>query len=366
MLFAMQLALTSPMVANAVVLSQDHAVENDRLLRNQRQWQHLTSAQSAHTPLPERAVSEPGNAGKVAEPGDADDVMGKAERLLAQVSTGLHTPLSEQTNAEPSNAGTAKLSDVSNVLHPNDLPEIPRIIHHVYKKDISNGPWPNVVWKVSYKAWLRFYPSPWYKHVFWDDRAAMDFFAKHCPKQASVYQRAKEIVRADLVRYCILKNVGGIYGDLDYEPRANFYNDLDPTKVNLVQSPYRSETFQNSLMASRPGHPYWEEVLQQAVVKGQHSKDVLYQGGPDLLEGLNSTFNLSIVNPLPCNAFQRAVHLRNQEVEAASQKHCMKLSVDAVNDIRLKGVHWGTVSWMNGNNEYRKLFSAFHSFIGLD
>lgn len=322
----MQLALTFPLVVTAVMmLSQDDSVYDERMLRSERQVEHLTSAELVAGP------------------------QGRASNATVAMTR-------VQTKSS-----SIKPLDVPDLLHPDDIPEIPRVIHHIYKNDVSNGPWPNVVWKTSYEAWLHFYPTPWYKHMFWDDSVSLSFFLQHCPKQFDMYQRAQEIVRADLIRYCILKCIGGIYADLDYEPRVNFYSDLDPMRVNLVQSPYKSETFQNSLMASRPGHPYWEEVLHQAMVKEGVQDNVLALSGPGLLESLNSTFNFSVINPLPCNAFQRATHLLSQEFEAASQKHCMRLTSNAVSDASLKGIHWGTVSWMSGNTEFKNLFSAFHS-----
>lgn len=275
--------------------------------------------------------------------------------------------------------------DVDQVLHAAGVPpakkiegkvpvsHIPRIIHHVYAYDLSNGPWPNMIWEVSYSAWKQFYPEPWFKHIFWSDLKATDFFRRYCPQQYETYSSAckkkkctmcsgsecTEIIRADLSRYCILKHIGGIYADLDYEPRINFYTELDPTKVNLVQSPYGSETFQNSLMASVAHHPYWDKVLAKANVNSLKYSDVLSISGPRLLESLRDTFDPMIIHPLPCNEFQRVTH--KGELKAAKQKHCMQLQMNAVNDRTLKGIHWGTISWQHGSQDAMRLFQYFHS-----
>lgn len=384
------LVLIYPLAASAVMLSNEHAISSSaRVMRDQRQ--KLDFAEMIHARGPANVAMTT----SVAEPSDVDDVApateedynedyagqeeddaisdGEALKVLHDATKNLPKPpatsirqtkhpddVRSTTKVQKQN-NSVKLHDISGVLHPDDTPEIPRIIHHVYKVDISNGPWPHDVWKTSYAAWTRFYPAPWYTHMFWDDVSSSIFFLENCPKQYSVYRSAQEIVRADLIRYCILKTHGGIYADLDYEPRMNFYSDLDSTKVNLVQSPYKSETFQNSLMASRSGHPYWDEVLEQALMIGPLKQDVLSISGPGLLESINKTFDPEVINPLPCNSFQRATHLLAREFEAATEKHCMKLSIDAVNDRNLKGIHWGTVSWMNGNSEYMKLYKAFHS-----
>jgi hypothetical protein len=251
--------------------------------------------------------------------------------------------------------------------------KIPRLIHHVYKYDISAGPWPSMIWEIAYNAWLEFYPAPWFKHIFWDDANVTRFFKEKCADHYSLYANAcdrgtctmcvgaqcSEIVRSDLSRYCILKNMGGIYADLDYEPRTNFYDDLDPTKVNLVQSPYSSETFQNSLMASVPHHPYWDKVLSMAVKNDKQYTDVLTISGPRLLESVEDTLDPKVIHPLPCNEFQRATH--SGELKAAARKHCRKLVPAAVNDRTLKGIHWGTISWQHGSIESLYLFEYFHS-----
>eukprot|EP00746_Dinoflagellata_sp_MGD_P001478 gnl/MRDRNA2_/MRDRNA2_102778_c0_seq1.p1 gnl/MRDRNA2_/MRDRNA2_102778_c0~~gnl/MRDRNA2_/MRDRNA2_102778_c0_seq1.p1 ORF type:complete len:380 (+),score=71.04 gnl/MRDRNA2_/MRDRNA2_102778_c0_seq1:115-1254(+) len=372
--------LTYPLAASAVALSNELlSYSNARVMRDNRPYlaesgTKMISGTSTIEPL-DTDDGEPENEEnneEIDQTSDEEalkilhDVVKKLPKPSAKASSTNGNRSANKLQTKPVKPSSSdKMHDVSGVLHPNDAPEIPRIIHHVYKTDISKGAWPNTpegtVWKTSYGAWLRFFPSPWYKHMFWDDNASINFFLQHCPKQYSTYESAQEIVRADLIRYCILKMVGGIYADLDYEPRANFYSDLDATKVNLIQSPYKSETFQNSLMASRAGHPYWEEVLHQAMIRGPVQNDVLSISGPCLLESLNMTFDIDVVNPLPCNSFQRATHLLARENEAAAEKHCMRLSVDAVNDQRLKGIHWGTVSWMKGNSEYMRLYTAFHS-----
>jgi len=276
----MWLALICPLVARAGMLSTD-AMGNQKVMRDHRQT--------------------------IAVPGTSDMQQKRDSAKPHDILSGVR-----QLDSDPL--------------------EIPRIIHHIYKTDISDGPWPNVVWNTSYAAWLRFYPPPWYEHMWWDDSKASALFLQSCPQQYVVYKNSLEIVRADLVRYCILKTIGGIYADLDYEPRSNFYNDLHSTKVNLVQSPYMSETFQNSLMASRAGHPYWEEVLRQAVVNGQIKDNVLDKSGPGLLESLNSTFDSNVIYPLPCNSFQRATHTHDNEWKAAKAKHCMRLTKEALRD----------------------------------
>jgi FkbM family methyltransferase len=220
---------------------------------------------------------------------------------------------------------------------------IPKIVHHVYKTDISNGPWPNELWKTSFLAWKKFFPEPEYKHIFWSDDEVAAFIQEECSDFSQEFSAEKrEIVKSDFSRYCLMWKLGGIYADLDYMPMRNFYEDLSPGMVNLVESPYRSETFQNSLMASPADNEYWEKLMRLATYTMKAS-NILLAAGPQLLDVLPLTHNASMVHTLPCNEFQRATHLN--EERAARSKGCRSLKPEDVADKSLKGIHWGTVSY---------------------
>lgn len=230
--------------------------------------------------------------------------------------------------------------------------QIPKVVHHIYKSDLS-GPfakWPNTIWKQSYDAWKTFFPEPEYTHMFWSDDQTLSFVQESCPKwhKAFIHEK-RDIVRADFARYCILWQLGGIYADLDYEPLQNFYNDLEPGKVNLIQSPYRSETYQNSLMASPASHPYWEKLMDLAKFT-MNSKNILLAAGPQLLETIPLTHDSSVVHGLSCNSFQRATHTDDIEKAASMKKGCKSLEATDFADLELKGIHWGTVSYFRELN----------------
>jgi len=222
---------------------------------------------------------------------------------------------------------------------------IPKLVHHIYKYDISSGPWPNAIWQQSFTAWKTLFPEPEYIHKFWSDPEVLSFIEHRCPKYREAFTREKrDIVRADFARYCIMWRLGGIYADLDYEPLHNFYADLQPGKVNLVQSPYVSETYQNSLMASPIDHIYWEKLMDLAQFT-MHSRNILLAAGPQLLETLPLTHNSTVVHALSCNSFQRATHTDDRERQSSLKKHCKLLQPEDFTDLSLKGIHWGTVSY---------------------
>lgn len=240
---------------------------------------------------------------------------------------------------------------------------IPKIVHHIYKLDLSkSNAWPNKIWEVSYRAWIRYFPEPEFEHIFWPDKNVTEFFKIRCPEHYKLYQSKKvAIEKADISRYCILRELGGIYADLDYEPRQNFFKDLQPNVVNLVQSPYISETVQNSLMASPPHHPYWQLLMDEA--KRHMAGSVLQVSGPQLLDSLQETHVRSgphRVHILPCNEFQRATKYERVETRASKTKGCRVLAPSDYADKTLKGIHWGTVAWMNGDPLAHQIFHWFH------
>jgi hypothetical protein len=192
-------------------------------------------------------------------------------------------------------------------------------------------------------AWKKYFPEPEYEHKFWNDDEVATFIDDECSRFSEAYDKEQRvIVRSDFSRYCILWRIGGIYADLDYMPLENFYADLKPGVVNLIESPYRAETVQNSLMASPPHHPYWAEIMDTARYT-MRASNVLLAAGPRLLDVSPQTHNLSAVHILPCNEFQRVT--KSVEEKVASEKGCKLLRPEALHDGSLKGIHWGTVSY---------------------
>lgn len=241
---------------------------------------------------------------------------------------------------------------------------IPKIIHFMFKETPKQmkGKWPNPVWKTSYDSWKKYFPEPEFHYKFWTDSSIAKFFARHCSTHEGLFKSyTNEISRSDLSRYCILKEMGGIYTDLDYEPRTNFYNDLPKGHVSLVESPYARETFQNSLMASPVGQKfqqYWTGVMDLAE---KHFKgDPVKASGPKLLDDFEESHDNSVVYKLPCADYQLKVHPDNDKVKDT----CAMLTAENVG--KVKGIHWGTWSWFqtgsgkNQNADTLSLFSQLH------
>lgn len=222
---------------------------------------------------------------------------------------------------------------------------VPRVIHQTFKTHIQ-GKFPNPVWQMAEESWKKYFPegngTDQYQYVQWSDDEILSFFTQNCePEVGPLPAYSNNISVSDLARYCILWKRGGIYADLDYEPRANFHERLAPDRVSLVQSPYKGETFQNSLMSSPPGMPYWLDVLSQAMLR-HHSPagDANEMTGPRLLETLPATHDPEVIRMLPCREFQRATHTGGMD----ATKNCGMLNLSNAKEVL--GIHWGTWSWV--------------------
>lgn len=245
--------------------------------------------------------------------------------------------------------------------------EVPKIIHFMYKETLDeNSTWPNEVWKASFKAWKRYFPEPEYTYHFWNDTEIINFFTRSCGKHATL-MTDHTLKFSDYARLCILQEYGGIYSDLDYEPRSNFYADLMPGQVNLIQSPYPWEGWQNSLMASPAdtgSKMFWASCLDLAQNRSSMKGNPSEVSGPKLFDALPETYT-RLVHVLPCDDFQHAVP--NGNATMSTRAGCEFL---AGNDFRqVKGVHWGTwnhVGFGKGLNQhegvpqFKNLFHVMH------
>lgn len=241
---------------------------------------------------------------------------------------------------------------------------IPKVIHFMFKQNrsVTEGNWPNQVWQASFEAWQKYFPEGEYTYKWWSDQDLAAQFDDHCPEWKEWWHKVP--FPNDLSRYCILDQFGGIYSDLDYEPRANFYSDLLPGKISLLEN-WKSgnrvgETplYTNILMASPPGevsedvHKYWRALLdlsrsRKGAWKNFHLPPA-YITGPWLLdhvdrqadESLNKKLP-SLLHKLPCQQFYKIGWEMGWKSNA--KEGCNGLNSTTIEHV--KGVHWSTMTW---------------------
>lgn len=148
-------------------------------------------------------------------------------------------------------------------------------------------------------TWLLSNPT-WF-YICWDKEKTDQFVKAFYPEHLEMYNSYKyHIQRCDAVRYFLLHRYGGVYADMDYkcckpfdQAFQRFRND-----IYFVETPNRLNKDEvhifNSLMYSRPGHPFWKKLFIELEKNrttpsfyGRHL-EIMFTTGPAIL---NRVFN---------------------------------------------------------------------------
>jgi UDP:flavonoid glycosyltransferase YjiC (YdhE family)/glycosyltransferase involved in cell wall biosynthesis len=178
---------------------------------------------------------------------------------------------------------------------PASRPGIPRIIHQTWKRDQVPGEW-----RPYQERWRALHPD--WEYRLWTDADLHAFIREHYGWFLPIYEGYTDpIMRADAARYFLLFHFGGLYADLDYECLRPFDELLSSHRlvVGLEPAPHmdlpltRATGLQrllcNALMASEPGHPFWEHVFRQ-LVASHKAPEPLGATGPFMLTHAYDTY----------------------------------------------------------------------------
>jgi mannosyltransferase OCH1-like enzyme len=195
---------------------------------------------------------------------------------------------------------------------------IPRIIHQTAKtEDIPKD------WR-AFQQTVRFLHPAW-EYRLWTDEANLALVSRAAPQWLLFYQALpRNIMRADMIRYIILGLEGGLYLDLDYEMFRPF--DLLNEKLVLPSesNPGEEVVLGNCILASEPGHPFWEHALTEmdksfaSLGRKALEEDVIWLTGPGLLTRTyhkHGRDDASICLP-PRNSFHPKTPRSQKEYEA--------------------------------------------------
>ena len=160
---------------------------------------------------------------------------------------------------------------------------IPQIIHQTWKSQTVPVRWQSAVDSV------RRYHQGW-AYRLWTDAEMDGHVRQHQPELFPIYRDLeKNIMRADVFRYVLMHDLGGLYCDLDYEfLRPYEYGDAELVLSDEFSISYGNSVDQiaNYVFASRPGHPFWKDVIADIIknpprVSAYH--DVIDATGPGFL-----------------------------------------------------------------------------------
>jgi len=172
--------------------------------------------------------------------------------------------------------------------------EIPQILHQTWKDNQVPDVFSDYVasWKTNHPDW---------EYRLWTDVDNRRLITEHYPWFLATYDAyPKPIQRADAVRYFILHRHGGLYVDLDFLSRKPITPLLRGRKCVLgVEPPQHCRQFGvpklvcNALMASVPGHPFFETVIHQLPEFVDHvecKQPILSSTGPLMLTRVYENF----------------------------------------------------------------------------
>jgi mannosyltransferase OCH1-like enzyme len=160
---------------------------------------------------------------------------------------------------------------------------IPLIVHQTAKTTDIPEQWRGFQHRVR-----SLHPSWEYK--LWTDEENLALVSQSAPRWLPLYNvLPRAIMRVDMIRYIILYLFGGLYLDLDYEVFRPF-DLVGETLVLPRESDPGEEVFLgNCILASVPGHPFWEHALTELETSFSRlgrkplEQDVIWLTGPGLL-----------------------------------------------------------------------------------
>jgi len=149
--------------------------------------------------------------------------------------------------------------DLELLVSAGSTQRIEKIIHQTYKDtNLPEG------WKDTPSEWKKMHPGWEYK--FWTDETARAFIAEEYDWFLDTYDGYPyPIQRADALRYFAVYHYGGVYADMDLQPRVNLEQLVTGTDVVLFETPNLGLT--NMAFAGRSKSPYFKCMLAQLGVR---------------------------------------------------------------------------------------------------
>lgn len=162
---------------------------------------------------------------------------------------------------------------------------IPKILHQMWKDHAVPAGFSDFV-----ASWKR-YHSGW-QFKFWTDLDLAEFVETRYPLFADQFREyPKPVMRADLARYLLLREFGGVYADLDAEALTSFEPLIaadvplfafEPPSHSALEFARRrgfGKVVSNAIILSPIGHPFWDHLL--AILRRcRHAENPLDATGP--------------------------------------------------------------------------------------
>lgn len=212
---------------------------------------------------------------------------------------------------------------------------IPKIIHQLWKTDRIPPRWEEAVRTV------RRYHRGW-DYRLWTDEKMEAYVRNSHPALYPIFLAFDlNIMRADVFRYVLMHDFGGMYCDLDYEFVRPFdYGDAELVLSLEYDKAYGDEEDQiaNYVFASVPRHQLWRDILEDIRLSppvAAELPDVCVATGPKLVTRLFQTNR----------AGYSGVRVTHQPVLSPRRVHGRRERKIYINSGVTYGFHHGWGSW---------------------
>ena len=169
-----------------------------------------------------------------------------------------------QTNFNPENFRTLNRSGVD---------PIPKIIHQIFFNLSEN----RIEFMKKYQPYRQTWKdlNPDHLYILWNASMIDKLVNESYPEVKPIYNKYNEqwVVRADIARYLVIHNKGGVYADIDVKCKQNLNNlyeaaDYKRVILNYTYNPYGVS---NDFFAASRNH-----VFMKHVIDGLNQSDVPY------------------------------------------------------------------------------------------
>lgn len=165
---------------------------------------------------------------------------------------------------------------------------IPRILHQMWKDRTVPAEFSKYVasWKQHHGGW---------EFKFWTDADLAEFVETRHPQLADLFREYKKpVMRADLARYLLLREFGGVYADLDAEALESFgpltasdiplfaYEPPSHSALEFARRRGFDKVVSNAIIISPIGHPFWDHLVE-FLRRCRHADNPLDATGPFVL-----------------------------------------------------------------------------------
>lgn len=187
--------------------------------------------------------------------------------------------------------------------------DIPKIIHQIAPNDPSEWTPEVITYRASWKQ------LPKFRYKLWSREEISALIKDSYPSFDELYHvYVNDVNKRDMAIYIILYEYGGVYVDLNYEFKQNFYDTLHQETVNIAVSTNSYQPYVNKFIASPRKHPFWISIFN-ALFDNSNDPNVVSATGHRLLDAVVQS-NPSMVTPLNVEEYNTpGLYVTNHNVE---------------------------------------------------